>query len=1530
MASEPRIDGCSDHRPSSSAYTSSIASSVLLLLAATATLPTTVHADATMDISAAAGTVIANGQLITFGGLVLEPQNVTADIIALNISAPGLASANSVKINAAGSASNLTIALGTCFLEERFNRVHCLGGENANANTLPEAFRTKIRVFDLSNSTWLDVNVPGIPGVSCQNAVLMPDGKAYHFSGHEVAPNPDFAIEVENILGIYDPVALKYQQRDLRGPNPPGRGNACIVPVGNTTIFMFGGSTPRQRFYNDTYILDVSTGTWTNLTTSEPGTAPSERRASACFLSKDKKSVILFGGTPGAFEALSDMWQYDLERRQWTPHPANASLAKPSGRWWPNVAVAGDYVIMTGGLARGAFMTRDNAVHFFDLNRNDWVTAPDGPLLLTPAQSYYPPGTYFGTSGTAPAPSTTTTAAVSTAGAGSGGTTIVILPTASSSASSSSSTDSGPLGMSTRTIIIASSVGACVAVIGVALVVFMYYQKQRSRQRERDEQAKVGASLAGRSRVDVDGTMYAHGKEEGRGLWGSSTMGSDKLPAYETGARGDALAMPPAAVVKGAGGVDGYGTGAAGVVQVLFKQPLRDDRLIGNGTLDRVMQPLPISYFDASPNATLANRYVVTGPPLSSASSRFLVVPAEDLQTRERLAIKLFTPSGPGDRDSAFYAKEAFTREVALLRKLKSQSVVSLQGFQTLVIQNGGYAGDGDLIHVAALHLCTENLSQFLARTTRMQDLLIRTIVRGICEGVSFLADNNIVHCDLKPSNILLIDGVFVRLADFESARVANRETVSTASLSYASPEVAQAIHRSRVENRPIETVATHAVDMWAVGCIVFEMYSGRALTSGLEDGGDGEEGILHFLLSRDPIHVPQGLVPAVQARNLLASLLSRDAGARKMARQVLASAYLNAGMDTVEIHQSRGRMEEKIERVEMQVRRVATATEKIQEAQGVVKRILANNMEAYTPRIISLLPAQGGVKWSQFEYWGSDLFRLHLLCEWPGGDPQDDARFYGQDSKGYVGPHLTTDPGYAVADPREFARACGPVLQAGMAIAAAAAGAGALVMGRMGGGGGGGGINGRGGPFASFGVRPTEYFDKLTDILEQVKKEAAERRKQQGGRGRGGSADDDDPVMGRRLEGQALRELFEFLKANDQGRRLGGLQKCVDKDGSVLWLCEHHAHIVRRRFDVTNKRSQLQEDESIPVMEEAPILSIDLADVLASKSPFPPNSTFPLTLEHVRLPDPIIPPGVPADARPKAYLLRNVLSLQECKALIDFAESTEAENGCSDGPMLRLSDDGRNNTYVSTHRAMFRAPRLSQLMWQRVSALLELHDEQVSEGIHIRSLSTEGTNAIDTQGKQWKLDERDPHMVGRSWKMEGRWRATGLNEVWRLARYDPGGHFGPHRDGFLQLDVNHRSFKTLMFYLNDDFDGGPTNFLADQGIHRDENGRIRGKDGTILAQVHPEPGLVLVFNHALLHEGGTVVSGRKYILRSEIMYERVADDGQPSLSALNDRETRAITLKGEAELLESAGKAMEAMQKYREAFKLCPDLEKF
>ena len=78
--------------------------------------------------------------------------------------------------------------------------------------------------------------------------------------------------------------------------------------------------------------------------------------------------------------------------------------------------------------------------------------------------------------------------------------------------------------------------------------------------------------------------------------------------------------------------------------------------------------------------------------------------------------------------------------------------------------------------------------------------------------------------------------------------------------------------------------------------------------------------------------------------------------------------------------------------------------------------------------------------------------------------------------------------------------------------------------------------------------------------------------------------------------------------------------------------------------------------------------------------------------------------------------------------------------------------------------------------------------------------------------------------------------------------------------------DPSHKSFLTVMLYLDGGFGGGATNFLR----------RTPGGN-EIIRSIAPRAGMCIVFDHLLFHEGAQLTSGFKHIARSEVIYERLS-----------------------------------------------------
>ena len=99
-------------------------------------------------------------------------------------------------------------------------------------------------------------------------------------------------------------------------------------------------------------------------------------------------------------------------------------------------------------------------------------------------------------------------------------------------------------------------------------------------------------------------------------------------------------------------------------------------------------------------------------------------------------------------------------------------------------------------------------------------------------------------------------------------------------------------------------------------------------------------------------------------------------------------------------------------------------------------------------------------------------------------------------------------------------------------------------------------------------------------------------------------------------------------------------------------------------------------------------------------------------------------------------------------------------------------------------------------------------------------------------------------------------WLLVGLNERFRYYKYSAGEYFKWHKDGFYIRSDDEMSQLTLLIYLNDDYEGGETEFRWDV--------------------IKPKKGMALVFPHLFMHQGKDVISGVKYVLRTDVMYTRV------------------------------------------------------
>jgi serine/threonine protein kinase len=228
-----------------------------------------------------------------------------------------------------------------------------------------------------------------------------------------------------------------------------------------------------------------------------------------------------------------------------------------------------------------------------------------------------------------------------------------------------------------------------------------------------------------------------------------------------------------------------------------------------------------------------------------------------------------------------------FQREAHLLASLSHPHIAAIYGLEE------GQAGTGPAFLVMEL-VEGEDLSQRIERGTIPLDEAV-PIATQIAEALEAAHEQGIIHRDLKPANIKVRPDGTVKLLDFGLAKamepagsapnVSQSPTITTPAMmtgvgmilgtaAYMSPEQAKG------------RAADKRSDIWAFGCVLYEMLTGRRAFPG-DDVGD----TLASVLKSEPDWnaLPEDLPAAI--RILLQRCLVKDG--RKRVAGIAAALFV-------------------------------------------------------------------------------------------------------------------------------------------------------------------------------------------------------------------------------------------------------------------------------------------------------------------------------------------------------------------------------------------------------------------------------------------------------------------------------------------------------------------------------------------------------------------------------------------------------------------------------------------------------------
>src|SRR6266508_5618988 len=176
----------------------------------------------------------------------------------------------------------------------------------------------------------------------------------------------------------------------------------------------------------------------------------------------------------------------------------------------------------------------------------------------------------------------------------------------------------------------------------------------------------------------------------------------------------------------------------------------------------------------------------------------------DDILLQRPVAIKLLRDDG-GPRSVA-----RFEQEAQILARLHHPNIVT--------VFDAGVDGGERFIVMELVEGPT--LRELLDREGRLAPERAAEIATGLASALGFAHGHDVIHRDVKPSNVLLPDGD-VKLADMGIARLLSPEAL-TATMSlrgtvrYISPEQ---VRGDQVDSR---------ADLYSLGCVLFEMLVGR------------------------------------------------------------------------------------------------------------------------------------------------------------------------------------------------------------------------------------------------------------------------------------------------------------------------------------------------------------------------------------------------------------------------------------------------------------------------------------------------------------------------------------------------------------------------------------------------------------------------------------------------------------------------------------------------------------------------------
>ena len=240
------------------------------------------------------------------------------------------------------------------------------------------------------------------------------------------------------------------------------------------------------------------------------------------------------------------------------------------------------------------------------------------------------------------------------------------------------------------------------------------------------------------------------------------------------------------------------------------------------------------------------------------------VYKAQDKLLDRAVAVKILHQQYANDAEFV----EKFRREATAAAKLAHPNIVNIYDV----------GEDGGSQYIVMEYVSGSTLKEVIQQKGCLEPIEAVRIAKEIASALESAHRNNLVHCDIKPHNILVMPDGHIKVTDFGIARAVSASTMTYSgsvmgSVHYFSPEQAKG------------TVITTKSDVYSLGVVLYEMLTGQ-----LPFNGETSVSIALKHLQEEPVPIRQlnpSIPPVLEA--IVQKAMSKDPADRPSSTELYA-----------------------------------------------------------------------------------------------------------------------------------------------------------------------------------------------------------------------------------------------------------------------------------------------------------------------------------------------------------------------------------------------------------------------------------------------------------------------------------------------------------------------------------------------------------------------------------------------------------------------------------------------------------------